>query len=106
MLTDTRHNLINLPQEMGYIINFQVLQLYAKNEVTLGHEGTAKPEHYVCNEQSIADCGTGHVKVESCNTNKQVDTVKLQGMQLSLQGNVDYKISCEKCKPWQNCFAS
>lgn len=95
------------------MINFQVLQLYVKNEVILGHEGTSKPEHCVCNEQSIADYGTEHVKgmgewkerVESCNTNKQVDTVKLQGIQLSPQGNMDYKISCEKCKLWQNCFA-
>lgn len=37
------------------MINFQVLQLYDKKEVILGHEGTSKPVHCVCNEQPIAD---------------------------------------------------
>lgn len=64
-----------------------------KKEVTLGHEGTSKPVHCVCNEQPIADWETEHVKgmeewkekVESYNTNKQTNTVKLQGIQLSPQ---------------------
>lgn len=46
-----------------------------KKEVILGHEGTSKPVHCACNEQSITDCETEHVKgmgewkekVESCN---------------------------------------
>lgn len=33
-----------------------------KKEVILGHEGTSKPVHCVCNEQSIADCEPDHVK--------------------------------------------
>lgn len=100
--------------EMGCMINFQVLQLYdKKKEVIIGNEWTSKPVHCVSNEQSTADCEKEHVKgmgewkekVEYCNTNKQVDPVKLYATQLSPQGNTDYKISCEKCKPWQNCFA-
>lgn len=82
-----------------------------KKKVILGHEGTSKPVHCVCSEKSIADCehvkgmGDWKERVEPCNANNQVDTAKLRGIQLSPQGNMGYKISCEKCKPWQNHFA-
>lgn len=82
---------------MGCMINFQVFQLYDKKEVILGHEGTSKPVHCVCNEQPIADwdraclrgMGEWKEKGEFYNTNKQIDTVKLQGIQLSPQWNMD-----------------